>query len=663
MQKIPFLKRLQVRLIVGFSLFAYLPTALVGYYAYVQARGGYEEQVIRSTRALSDLVCSRLVTAIEDANAQLGVWASQKDTAAAASISGQQLTIFNLIQNRLRTFLAAQRDATPLFSQILVVKPVPTTAASKVLYASQRTLEGVDIFPGMWKGTGGTQRLHSAYRWKDEDSGLMPRLSPFGTGERVLPIAREFEDTAGNTVAMVGLVRWQGLEELVSNYAKGGQGGKDATHFAVVNGVGEVVSLQPAVGKTAEAIRTFLAKKGSLNMGASTAQTLPGAGRMLISASSSLRGWRVIAFESELTAMRPMERLRYAMLIAAVLVLAATLVLGLHTSSRIASPVRRLAEASRKAATGDLQIAQGSGLPNDEIGALAKSFGTLVEELRTGIAHLKKSVEWLTSAVLRLEEQAGAGNQAIQHQATALNQARDTVQHVTMRTDAAATKAASLLKVAERTEMLRKAGEASVQQSLSALSDIRASVTESSQAMEQLNMRTDQISQITSTVKSLADHANMLALNAAVQAVHAGEHGRGFRTVAHEFRNFSKQAIEATERVREMLNDATQQIRVAVQRSAESGRRIDTGLAQVKLSGENMAELAIVVRECLDGIEQIAQWVEQQKGAINMIATAVNDQENLMEDTVRRLGATHEAATLVKDASAKVAEVAGKYRV
>src|SRR5205807_7876883 len=111
----------------------------------------------------------------------------------------------------------------------------------------------------------------------------------------------------------------------------------------------------------------------------------------------------------------------------------------------------------------------------------------------------------------------------------------------------------------------------------------------------QLSERTQQIGGITQTVKDLADQSNMLALNAAIEAVRSGEHGKGFAVVAREIRSLADQSIQATNRVREILEDISGAIRSAVQITEAGKQRMESGLVQMKSSGENLRELSSIV--------------------------------------------------------------------
>jgi methyl-accepting chemotaxis protein len=206
-------------------------------------------------------------------------------------------------------------------------------------------------------------------------------------------------------------------------------------------------------------------------------------------------------------------------------------------------------------------------------------------------------------------------------------------------------------------------GEEAIERSLGGLTDIRAQVEDISQRIAQLSERTQQIGSITATVKDLADQSNMLALNAAIEAVRSGEHGKGFAVVAREIRSLADQSIQATNRVREILEDIGGAIRGAVAITERGAQKIEGGLLQVKASGDNLRELSNIVKDNSSAVRQIAAAVSQQNAGITQIFSAVTDQTKMMDETMRRLETTTQAAAVLKELSVRVSDVVRRFRV
>src|SRR5438876_4373693 len=344
----------------------------------------------------------------------------------------------------------------------------------------------------------------------------------------------------------------------------------------------------------------------------------------------------------------------------AALVLAAFVALALV--ARFVAPLRRLTQAAKRIADGDLtQAIQVTA--RDEVGELAEAFVQMVEKMKEVLRALQESVQLLINAGGELSQSINDQSQTITRQATALQETQVTAQEIKQTSLLAAQKAETVLKLTEKADQVSSQGEAAIEQSLGGFTEIRSQVDEIAQKISQLSERTQQLGGITQTVKDLADQSNMLALNAAIEAVRSGEHGKGFAVVAREIRSLADQSIQATNRVREILEDIGGAIRVAVSITERGAQKIEGGLLQVKQSGENLRELSNIVKDNSSAVRQIAAAVSQQNAGITQIFSAVTDQTRMMDETMRRLESTTQAASTLKDLSQRVSEVVGRFRV
>jgi methyl-accepting chemotaxis protein len=287
----------------------------------------------------------------------------------------------------------------------------------------------------------------------------------------------------------------------------------------------------------------------------------------------------------------------------------------------------------------------------------------MVDKMKEVLRALQESVQLLTNAGGELGSSTTEQSQTITRQATALQETQVTAQEIKQTSLLAAQKAETVLKLTEKADQVSSQGEAAIEKSLGGLTDIRAQVDEIAQKIAQLSERTQQIGGITQTVKDLADQSNMLALNAAIEAVRSGEHGKGFAVVAREIRSLADQSIQATNRVREILEDIGGAIQVAVSITERGSQKIEGGLMQVKQSGENLRELSNIVKDNSSAVRQIAAAVSQQNAGITQIFSAVTDQTRMMDETMRRLETTTQAASNLKDLSLRVSEVVSRFRL
>jgi methyl-accepting chemotaxis protein len=342
------------------------------------------------------------------------------------------------------------------------------------------------------------------------------------------------------------------------------------------------------------------------------------------------------------------------------ILVALLLAFGLRRS--LVHPLRALTGVAREISeNGDLtlRVPVRSG---DEVGQLAHAFREMVERLRTIHNELRASGGTLATSAANVRRSAVQQQETVSSQAAALHQTRITAEALRETSSLAAQRAHSVLNLAERADTLGREGETSIAQSVSGLANLGAQVQEIAQRIRNLGESTQQIGAITKTVKDLADRSNMLALNAAIEAVRSGEHGKGFGVVAREIRSLADQSIEATVRVREILDAVGRAVAETVSITQRNAEQMQGGLEQVSATGESLRELSALIRDNASAVKEIVAAVSQQDLGIAQIFLAVSELSKMMADTEKELDATKTAAVMLDDVSQKLTDVVTRYR-
>lgn len=136
---------------------------------------------------------------------------------------------------------------------------------------------------------------------------------------------------------------------------------------------------------------------------------------------------------------------------------------------------------------------------------------------------------------------------------------------------------------------------AQIQQITEHSSSLKGTANELLQQSTQAQQNVAQTSQILTLMKRMADQTNLLGLNAAIEAARAGESGRGFEVVATEIRKFSKETIDATQQIRETM----EQINIATKKMAES-------IAKVAEIGNGQTEQVSQVSDVIKTIQEMS---------------------------------------------------------
>ncbi|MBN9684174.1 MULTISPECIES: methyl-accepting chemotaxis protein [unclassified Corallococcus] len=306
---------------------------------------------------------------------------------------------------------------------------------------------------------------------------------------------------------------------------------------------------------------------------------------------------------------------------------ALTLSLVAIVGRRSAEVVRSLAEYTHllDARRKDVRLlAEGMGRGADELAAVVQQLHTSSEEQTVGISR----------------------------QAAALRELETTVEEIRQGSHVTADKARALAASAESAEAVGREGGAALERTLTDLAAIRTEVSGMASRILALDERTREVSSIVDDVKTLADQSNMLAINAAIEAVRNGDSGKGFGVVAKEMRRLADQSIRATERIRDVLDGVSMSMREAAQMSEQGEARVQVSLDAVRGSGEKLQKLTSIIGDTTGSVRQITQAVAQQDSGTHQIAQAIQELSGQMQRTLQAVEetrtVTHSVQTLAE---------------
>jgi len=299
--------------------------------------------------------------------------------------------------------------------------------------------------------------------------------------------------------------------------------------------------------------------------------------------------------------------------------------------------LRAKAEVAGKIASGDLTVQIATPSAHDILG---QAFASMVENLRAINRELAEGVGVLaasTSAIMTGTSQIAAG---ATETATIVAQTVSTVDEMKQTVQLSSQKAKHVSDTAQKAVAVSQTGRKSVEDVIEGMNLIQQQMESIAQSIVRLSEQSQAIGEIVATVKDLAEQSNLLAVNAAIEANKAGEHGRGFSVVAQEVRNLAEQSKRATTQIRSLLGDIQKGTNIAVLATEQGAKAVENGVRQSREAGEAILQLAESIGENASAANQIAVSAQQQMVGMDQLAMAT---ANIRETTSQNMESTRQA--------------------
>ncbi|ASV40653.1 chemotaxis protein [Pseudomonas sp. NS1(2017)] len=358
-------------------------------------------------------------------------------------------------------------------------------------------------------------------------------------------------------------------------------------------------------------------------------------------------GWRYIGLIEHREVMAEATRMTY---LTAIIVAVLVLIFGLIAAAFSKVIVKPIGQVS----TGLQSIAQGEGdlrhelqvQGKDETAELAGWFNKFLAAIRQLIQHIGAASANLQNAskvnsevAHNMNEAAGRQREAVELVSTAFNEMVATANEVARSCSGAAQSAENgHRRVAE--------GKQQIEVTTDNVNRLGRRLTESSQAMVELEAGSRSINQILGTIRAIAEQTNLLALNAAIEAARAGDQGRGFAVVADEVRALAKRTSDSTGEIEQLLGTLENKTQEVTQKM---GSCLDLSKASVS-SIEN-------ARDSFEGIQTSVNEIRDQN---LQISAAAEEQHSVAEEINRHIQQIYDEARLVESLANSAQDDSGR---
>ncbi len=263
-------------------------------------------------------------------------------------------------------------------------------------------------------------------------------------------------------------------------------------------------------------------------------------------------------------------------------------------------------------------------------------------ELASGSSQVQENIQTTADFLGQLNESIDQINKGAQAQANSVNDASMTIGRMAQSITEVDKMAQDLSSITEVTTEVANKGKDAVEKTLNEMEMIRDSVFETAVQIKSLGEQSDQIGQIIQVIDEIAEQTNLLALNAAIEAARAGEHGKGFAVVADEVRKLAERSGKATKEIADLITTIQKGTEKAVQAMEKDTREVEIGSKLAHDAAQALAEIISMINKATEQIHEISGAADILSEGSTKAVSAIDSVAGVTEEN---LATTEEMTT------------------
>lgn len=332
------------------------------------------------------------------------------------------------------------------------------------------------------------------------------------------------------------------------------------------------------------------------------------------------------------------------------------------------SEIKKLNVNAREIAAGNLAVELTEAKTNDEIGELSNSFKEMVTTIRGIIQQVNDSSEQVAASSEQLSassEQTKLATNEVTVAMQSIASANETqVKQMEEGSSSLAVMADNMNRVSDMvtnlsTSSLHTAKEAEkgnqvISKVVEQMSSLTNSVQDSTEVVKKLDDRSTEIGQIIKVITGISEQTNLLALNAAIEAARAGEHGKGFAVVADEVRKLAEESTRSANLISDLIKEIQMDSSAAMEAMLKGTTDAQNGMTVVNEAGLIFGKILTAVKSMNDDIQNVSSSSVEITEKTNKVKETIEILEEIVRQTA---GNSQNVASTAEEQLASMEEI------
>ena len=357
------------------------------------------------------------------------------------------------------------------------------------------------------------------------------------------------------------------------------------------------------------------------------------------------------------------DKLLNSSAIVAAVVLIVLIAASIGITRLITKPLDKISNALADIADGEGDLTRRievSGI--QEAVELSESFNRFVAQLQQTVKSLADVETELSNAVTNTTSLTQLSYKNIETQSSETTVVASTVEELSQSFAEASGLASQALSATQDASHNAEKGQNTVMNSTKAIGQLATSIESGVSSMEKLTETSRNVMTVLSVISDITEQTNLLALNAAIEAARAGEHGRGFAVVADEVRSLAGRTQSSATEIAQILEKFNQDAQSTLSVMSKGKEHVDISVKQSELVSEAFSNINASIKTIHDINEQISDSAIHQNSAAQSASASVERINIISGDTRESIGEIQSSSNLLDTLSKRLHTAVHRFR-